>query len=196
MPSHRQSLAVAAAAILAFVEASPVAIQQRSPNPQYLAKRSFTGVACGLFSTGAGKDIAENLRIIQGQSDGTADVPGHMCSRMACTNTSGAYLCNDNDDDISVPLSEVAEYLATADTYCRPSSGVPDDDVMSGQVFTDGNYNVEIAYADCNHDPLSTNGAAQYNIAPVNTYHFKSGGPNGIPNVICGGNSRMSHPLT
>ena len=80
---------------------------------------------------------------------------------MGCQNTSGAYVCNDQDTDISVPLAEVIQALQLIDGTCHQSdqgtASLDDNNALSGQAFVDnyGGYNAIVAYCN-NNDPVNT----------------------------------------
>ena len=155
-PSIKRSLALGLGTYGSLVHSSPVSMQQmRNANPANIAtrnlfeKRSVTNIACGLFSSADVDDTSENIANLKNKG-GNAAVPANSCSRVGCYNTSGAYVCNDQDSDISVPLSEVSNVLNFITSTCIGSN-----EAESGQAFVDtyGGYNVVVAYCNGNLSP-------------------------------------------
>lgn len=54
-------------------------------------------------------------------------------------------MCNDNDDTLELKISDVMPYYGYMQRVCIGPNGMGKSRV-SGQVFTDGNWNLNIAY--------------------------------------------------
>lgn len=78
-------------------------------------------------------------------------MPARTCRRFACWNTSGLYLCNDNDHAIDVRCADGFDRFAKLIAYgcCRKDRLLSPGG--SGQIVTDQGYRVVVAYANCRH---------------------------------------------
>lgn len=104
-------------------------------------------LVCGLYSTADKRNAVQLLYDLR-KRGGTCVTPTKKCTRHACWNTSGVYICNDNDHDVSLDCEIVANFAASVANNCctATKSGV------SGQQWSDQNWNAIISYANCNHD--------------------------------------------
>ncbi|KAK5166906.1 uncharacterized protein LTR77_007635 [Saxophila tyrrhenica] len=128
---------------------APVSLNDRS-----LRKRtSVTGLTCGNWATA---DIAYTNKNIEnlGQKDDPVSIPANSCGRVGCYNSSGVYICNDQDVDIEIQMGEVVEVLTQLSETCYVGHSPYG---ISGQIFMDslGGYNLNIGYCD-NNDPNLT----------------------------------------
>ncbi|KAK3680627.1 hypothetical protein LTR37_021133 [Vermiconidia calcicola] len=176
---------LALGAITALVHASPIAKEDvQSMNAanlvvrNLLVKRSVTGVSCGQFATADEYDARDSAYELQFKA-GNAEFPSKGCSRVGCYDTSGFYVCNDQDVAISVPLLEVGTALSYVAKTCTG-----DIKGISGQAFVDtfGGFNVIVAVC-VSSDPVDTTPASY--IPP---------GVNGASARQCGGNSGIDCP--
>ncbi|KAK3680950.1 hypothetical protein LTR37_021006 [Vermiconidia calcicola] len=181
MPFNVQSLAILAAAF-SLVESSPLTLPKASIDPKFaarqsLAKREVTGIACGLYSTGNEADIGEGL----GEDADTITVAPRSCNRIGCYDTSGVSICNDQDADLSFPMQEAIDNMNFLKGVCHGPASGEGYYYISGQMFiTDhGGYNLNIGYCN-NNDPVDK---------PFADYNDGYPGPNGRPEVECGGNN-------
>ncbi|KAK0654825.1 hypothetical protein B0T16DRAFT_383844 [Cercophora newfieldiana] len=145
---------------------------------QYLAQRSapvpqMSGPpVCGQFNTGDKKDF-EQLQYDMSGDKSNVTTPAKKCRRQRCKNTTGVYVCNDNDHDVIIPYLTIREFAAKPGKECC-TKRYTDSKGISGQQFSDQNWNVIIAYANCNHpqdqdrpgfgpagDPWGPNGACE-----------------------------------
>ncbi|KAK1830842.1 hypothetical protein QBC39DRAFT_409324 [Podospora conica] len=114
---------------------------------------SIDKLGCGRFSTANHQDIDILLRDLH-KSTKTDDctTPAKTCRRHACINTSAIYVCNDNDEDLTLACAaDVADYADWIFDYCCHNTNFYKG--QSGQIFNDPkNYNVVIAYGNCRHD--------------------------------------------
>ena len=60
-------------------------------------------------------------------------------------------VCNDNYNSISMNCNRLAVWAVQLQSCCRRS--VVFSQGQSGQIFSSENFNVVVAYANCNHDP-------------------------------------------
>lgn len=107
-------------------------------------KRDNVGVACGLWSTGKAYDIGSGL----GEDADEVTVAANSCGRIGCYDTSGVYVCNDQDVEITIPMDEAIAQVDYLNLLCRGG-----ENTVSGQVFSDsyGGYNLNIGYCNNNH---------------------------------------------
>lgn len=84
-------------------------------------------------------------------------VDAHGCRRVACNNTSAVYVCNDRSTGLSLNNAEIVKHTVTIRQKCcihNAYGGLDEQAQSEGQQFTDalgGNFNVIIAYGNCNH---------------------------------------------
>ncbi|KAK0615284.1 hypothetical protein B0T17DRAFT_620074 [Bombardia bombarda] len=106
-----------------------------------------TSLNCGIFNTGDRNEVNNLLSHIEALSTPCV-VAANDCHRFGCSGTTGIYICNDNDNDISLSCKNEVAYMAryVGNECC---TGAPKG--QSGQQFTDQNWNAIIAYANCNH---------------------------------------------
>lgn len=76
-----------------------------SVNPRAVHKRDVTGLACGLWATADNVDTAQNSANLNQKGGLAVPVAANGCNRVACYDTSGMYVCNDQDADITVPMN-------------------------------------------------------------------------------------------
>ncbi|KAK5169796.1 uncharacterized protein LTR77_005774 [Saxophila tyrrhenica] len=178
MLSKTLPLALYAAAASTLVTASPVSINARS-----LQKRTaVTELKCGLWATADEADTEQNWEnfviSVEGESAGPVAVPANSCSRIGCSNTSGVYVCNDQDSDIELDMGDITPVMKGLMDTCGYHDDKTYEVPISGQIFVDANggYNLNIAY--CNGNDATNIGPSAYS-AP---------GPNGDPhqNTSCG----------
>ncbi|KAK0726904.1 hypothetical protein B0T26DRAFT_747297 [Lasiosphaeria miniovina] len=139
--------------LLAFgscITAGPVA----TPSLKPLSLRTNTtdnsaGLFCGIFNTANTQDTDDNISWLK-NNVGTCFTPAQTCRRHSCINTSGVYVCNDNNHDITLSCAnDVVPRLDDVIVHCcnGAKSGI------SGQKFSDdGTWNAIIAYGNCNHN--------------------------------------------
>jgi len=104
-------------------------------------------LVCGLYSTADKRNSVQLLYDLR-KRGGTCVTGAKKCTRHACWNTSGVFICNDNDHDVAIDCETVANFAAGVANNCCTStkSGI------SGQQWSDQNWNAIISYANCNHD--------------------------------------------
>jgi len=137
---------------------------------QHLNKRSGY-LYCGNFAT-ADFHNAHSLVSATSGSETQHTAAAHGCNRVGCMNTSGLYICNDNDYSLTMTGNDVTPHADNILNYCciHNKNGNLDLQVQSGgQQFTNvlgGNWNTIVAYANCNH-PVNTP-PSDYNGGTVN----------------------------
>ncbi|KUI60982.1 hypothetical protein VP1G_08174 [Cytospora mali] len=108
---------------------------------------------CGVFANadaGNAKDLISQLS--GNMKDDKFAIAAHGCYRVACHNTSGVYVCNDNNSELTVSGSDVANAATYIDKHCCYASEVTSQNrysIKSGQQFTQWGWNVALGYADC-----------------------------------------------
>jgi len=68
------------------------------------------------------------------------------CRRLACINTSGAYLCNESLNPVSQSCRDIAKYVEILYDNCCPQGGI------SGRDRFD-NYSIWVGYCSNDHSP-------------------------------------------
>jgi len=172
MHSPKKSLALSAAALSTVALGSPVTF---ALTPRGLVRRDLTEVTCGLYASADAPDTgSKNLVDIAQRFGQNLNVAAHTCHRIACVNTSGVYVCNDQDVDIDMPYQDTFAALDYLFKACGGGPGSPDG--ISGRVKDSqhGGFNVNIAYC---------NGNDAINVPP-NFYEWP--GPDGEPAAQCG----------
>ena len=150
MPSKIPSLALLATAFSALAAASPLRFPdaQTTNNPRQavrraLMKRGNTSVACGLWATANWSDVGDGLG-----EDSTDDITvgPQSCARIGCYDTSGVYICNDQDVEITIPMEEAVAQKDFLNDLCHKSGQGEGYYAVSGQVFSDnyGGYNLSM----------------------------------------------------
>lgn len=142
----KTTIALLATLSPALVAASPVSTandEHTSSNPanvfqRTITKRNNVSVACGLWATVNFGDAGDGL----GEDADEVPVGPRSCNRIGCYDTSGVYVCNDQDVEIVIPMSEAIDQV----NYLKDTCGAADGDFGSGQVFSDsyGGYNGEL----------------------------------------------------
>ncbi|KAK0615287.1 hypothetical protein B0T17DRAFT_511058 [Bombardia bombarda] len=119
--------------------APPVVMSSRNVND------NPTSLLCGLFTTANKDSVKDLLNDLSGRSS-SCDTPAKTCRRHACKNKSGVFVCNDTNQQISLNCKTTVAYYAqnSLDLCCTGG-----DTAVSGQQFSDGNFNVIVAAADC-----------------------------------------------
>ncbi|KAK7731817.1 hypothetical protein SLS53_008638 [Cytospora paraplurivora] len=111
---------------------------------------------CGIFANADSSDAAALVSSLGGdKKKDEYSIASHGCKRVACHNTSGVYVCNDNNHKITVSGASVANAAAYINKHCcyAPSaSGRGGYPIRSGQQFTQWGWNVAVGYANCNDD--------------------------------------------
>ena len=74
---------------------------------------------CGLWASTDNIDPSTNIDNLWAKYD-KVTLPARSCGRVGCYNTSGVYICTDQDKDIFVPVYEAAQ---AADKISIVSSG-------------------------------------------------------------------------
>ncbi|KAK3936356.1 hypothetical protein QBC46DRAFT_412178 [Diplogelasinospora grovesii] len=144
---------LALAAVVVVGSPTPDAAGSESARDVTVSNANKKDRYCGIFSTGDKRNIMTLLYNMRKQG-GNCVTPAKTCTRHACMNTSGVYVCNDNDHDITLDCKkDVADFGGEAAKCCTAdwtkSKGI------SGQQFSDEGWNVIVAYANCNHDANS-----------------------------------------
>lgn len=106
-------------------------------------KRDNTSVGCGLWATANWSDVGKGL------GEDTSDdltIAAQSCGRIGCYDTSGVYICNDQDVDIAIPMSEAVEQKDFLKDICLEHGQGEGYYAVSGQVFSDnyGGYNLSM----------------------------------------------------
>ncbi|KAK0629526.1 hypothetical protein B0T17DRAFT_615290 [Bombardia bombarda] len=128
-------------------------IHDMSANPAFAARDALANppkgaLNCGIFSTASKRDVMDITFQLRESKDKCV-TPANKCFRHKCKNTSGIYVCNDNDHDVTLDCSLVGAWSGDAGGCCpkdwTKSKGV------SGQLLSTDGWNVIVAYANCNH---------------------------------------------
>lgn len=126
MSFKAQSLALLATTICSvLVTASPIRKPTDNPmstNPanvlrRAIQKRDNTGVACGLWATSNWADTGKNL----GEDADEVTISAGECGRIGCYDTSGVYICNDQDVEITIPMEEAIDQVDFLKDLCHES---------------------------------------------------------------------------
>ncbi|ROW06841.1 hypothetical protein VMCG_04210 [Cytospora schulzeri] len=101
----------------------------------------------------SGDYIAEGIKYLRKQN-GSATL-GHQegggwCYRYSCSYNSAIYGCNDNQFDVEVPWSTIADYAESIKDKCnwQVRSGRRDVEMVQGQAFDSGDWNVIVGMED------------------------------------------------
>ncbi|KAF3766579.1 hypothetical protein M406DRAFT_330384 [Cryphonectria parasitica EP155] len=110
---------------------------------------------CGNFANADGSMSTQLVdKLGEGDlKDRQYTVAAHGCNRVQCWDTSGVYVCNDNDSELTVSgeqVSDVGELILSGCCMFSASGKDIGQEIMSGQQFTQWGWNVIVAYADCN----------------------------------------------
>ncbi|ROV96930.1 hypothetical protein VSDG_04072 [Cytospora chrysosperma] len=111
---------------------------------------------CGLFANADSNDADSLIQSLGGDNKGKQySIGAHGCYRVACHNTSGVYVCNDNGFELTVNGGDVADAASYIHAHCCYSADVAGvgggsiRSIRSGQQFTQWGWNVAVGYADC-----------------------------------------------
>ncbi|KAK5170894.1 uncharacterized protein LTR77_004038 [Saxophila tyrrhenica] len=179
MFTKAHTVAMAAAAFSNIVAASPITLNATMMMDGLLMKRDLSEVICGFYPSADGWETEnKNEPNLRGKGDQNVHVAAGSCSRVGCYNTSGVYVCNDQDSDLDVPMNEVVDLLDYLGQIClhKKTDDGGQDGNGSGRVTTTdrGGYNVNIGYCNGNDSPS----------IPPSGYGWP--GPNGTPFIQCG----------
>ncbi|KAK5163345.1 uncharacterized protein LTR77_010718 [Saxophila tyrrhenica] len=181
-PLNLFSLITAFLALAAAIAVPPSS--HSSPDPRALAKRilqkrynthTLTSISCGGYSTADTVDTGKNINNLNNGDEKT--VAAGTCNRIGCYNTSGVYVCNDNDFDITFTGADGSAFAGLILGVCY--DGGEGHHPVSGQAFTSDNdgFNVVVGFCD-NDDDVATKPS-----------DYTPPGPNGNAPINCGGNS-------
>ncbi|ROV97401.1 hypothetical protein VMCG_06924 [Cytospora schulzeri] len=145
--------------IAALVASAPTSATEESSNNSTvpnLEARSNEIVGehyCGVFAN-ADSNNAKSLVQSLGsdKTNNKYSIGAHGCYRVACHNTSGVYVCNDNDFELIVngkDVANAADYITRHCCYAADVAGRGSYSIRSGQQFTQWGWNVAVGYADC-----------------------------------------------
>jgi hypothetical protein len=145
---------------------------KKPPPPPVWQKYSDT-LYCNVMGTGDVRDLTHQQDYLL-HHKGQCGAPAKSCRRLACHNTSGVYICNDDDKDLSIPCHELAQLsnyisnqcceggFSNVDVFRQPNAGQLKLATVEGLWFQ-----FIQGYANCNHDPT------------VNPMEYPLGGVNG-----------------
>ncbi|KAK3709709.1 hypothetical protein LTR37_010736 [Vermiconidia calcicola] len=176
MRSTLNTFAVGAAALATLADSKPLAPYRLEG--MKLHRRAVTEVICGLYPSADIANNGENLRNLEDKG-GDVTVSANSCNRIGCFNTSGVYVCNDNDEDITIPMSEATEQMLYLMSICIGGNSIGKD-AVSGRVKVDAGWNMNVGYCNGNDSPS----------IPPSGYGWP--GPNGTPDVQCGKEDQAS----
>ncbi|KAK1750507.1 hypothetical protein QBC47DRAFT_118296 [Echria macrotheca] len=104
-------------------------------------------INCGIYNT-ADRPNAIQINFDLAENVNTCTTPPKTCRRHACWNTSGVFICNDSDLNVTLECGTVARFAGIIIDDCCRGKGAG----LSGQVFSDQGWNAVVSYANCNHD--------------------------------------------
>ncbi|KAK1828922.1 hypothetical protein QBC39DRAFT_374237 [Podospora conica] len=155
-------------ALSAMASPTVVAIEPRdAPLPNQKA------LLCGMASTADKHDFMDMQSYWAVTKGEVCTTPAKTCRRHACKNTSGIYICNDAATELKMNCTIFHDFTNSIGGKCcdkdpKKSKG------LSGRQESDQNFNVVVAYANCNHgedsdkptkgpasDPWGPNGACE-----------------------------------
>ncbi|KAB5551059.1 hypothetical protein GE09DRAFT_1222872 [Coniochaeta sp. 2T2.1] len=150
-PSFTTAILAAAAGLVAPIAASP----RGEGRPFALTSKSVLGkkveigaIVCGNFATADKRNFMQ-LQYDLRKHGGNSTIGGKQCYRVSCWNTSGIYVCNDNEGEVEIPNETIANFASHAGGCCK--SSFTRSKGLSGQAFSNEGWNVGVGYANCNH---------------------------------------------
>ncbi|KAK0752601.1 hypothetical protein B0T18DRAFT_427041 [Schizothecium vesticola] len=129
--------------------ASPAVVAIHEPRAAAAAPNQ-KALNCGIFSTADKHDFMDMQSYWAVTKGEMCTTPAKTCRRYACKNTSGIYICNDSTAELKLNCTVFHDFTNSIGGKCC-TKDYHDSKGISGRQWSDQDFNVVVAYGNCNH---------------------------------------------